>query len=70
MFKFGITFVVLVAIYLYYVINYVGEDDKREQRSRSVVVVDKDGVSVSQNLEEERGIETQYADKGVSSDSG
>ena len=70
MFKFGITFVVLVAIYLYYVINYVGEDDKGEQRSRSVVVVDKGGVSVNQNLEEEKDIGTQNADKGVSSDSG
>lgn len=69
MFKFGITFVVLVSIYLYYVINYVGEDDKGEQTSRSVVMVDKDGVSVSQNLEGEKDLETQYADKAVSSDS-
>ena len=50
MFKFGVTVVILIAVYLYFAINYVGRDDGDDLSSRSVVIVDKDGVSVIKKL--------------------
>lgn len=46
MFKFGVTVVILIAVYLYFAINYVGKDDSDDLSPKSVVIVDKDGVSV------------------------
>lgn len=51
MFKFGVTVVVLVAVYMYFAINYVGKDIEEELGSNSVVIVDKDGVSVIKTLD-------------------
>ena len=61
MFKFGVTVVILIAVYLYFAINYVGKDDNDDISSRSVVIVDKDGVSVVKTLND--GDELQGGDK-------
>ena len=61
MFKFGVTVVILIAIYLYFAINYVNKDDSDEIISRSVVIVDKDSVSVVKTLND--GDEKETVDK-------
>ena len=45
MFKFGVTVTIFVAVYMYFAINYLTENDD-EDAVKSIVIVDKDGVSV------------------------
>ena len=45
MFKFGVTVVIFVAVYMFFAIHYLSENDD-DPSTKSVMIVDKDGVSV------------------------